>query len=39
LISNGRPVRDNVAKFAQERAAASVVPLDTSSLPTTKAQA
>src|SRR3984893_8285970 len=39
LISNGRPVRDNVAKFAPERAAASVVPLDTSSLPTTKAQA
>jgi long-subunit acyl-CoA synthetase (AMP-forming) len=39
LISNGRPIRNNVAKFSQERAAASAVLFDRSSLPTTKARA
>jgi long-subunit acyl-CoA synthetase (AMP-forming) len=37
LLSNGRPVRKNVGKFVQERAAAS--PLLTSSLPTRRARA
>ena len=34
LLSNGRPIRKTVGTFLRERAAASLVPLLTSSLPT-----
>jgi hypothetical protein len=39
LLSNGRPVRRNVGKFVQERAAESQTPLLISSLPTRRARA
>jgi long-subunit acyl-CoA synthetase (AMP-forming) len=38
LLSNGRPVRKNVGKFVLERAAASQMPLLTSSLPIRRAR-
>jgi long-subunit acyl-CoA synthetase (AMP-forming) len=34
LLSNGRPVRKNIGKFVQQRAAALLAPLPTSTLPT-----
>jgi long-subunit acyl-CoA synthetase (AMP-forming) len=38
LLSNGRPIRQNIGRFVQERAAASIAPVLTSSSPTGRAR-
>ncbi|MEA2867524.1 MAG: hypothetical protein QOE39_2239 [Bradyrhizobium sp.] len=38
LLSNGRPIRKNIGKFVQERAAASIAPALTSSPPAGRAR-